>query len=162
MRCLRRTAQSCSSGIDTTPLCKRYRIVDCDLHTHESFSELVLHLQVFNAYAQKRSLQLSDCKFVCDGNILNGTQTAEEVGSKMLARSPLLPELSMTSSVHPAGSIGRWGCHRHDGLTDRRMITTRRILQPSQLYSTVRLPISWSCSSVFIQRTPCSSYTILC
>ena len=137
-------------------------IVDCDLHTHESFSELVLHLQVCNAYAQKRSLQLSDCKFVCDGNILNGTQTAEEVGSKMLARSPLLPELSMTSSVHPAGSIGRWGCHRHDGLTDRRMITTRRILQPSQLYSTVRLPISWSCSSVFIQRTPCSSYTILC
>ncbi|DBA67384.1 hypothetical protein WJX79_011125 [Trebouxia sp. C0005] len=34
--------------------------------------------KVFNAYAQKRSLQLSDCKFVCDGNILNGTQTAEE------------------------------------------------------------------------------------
>ncbi len=99
------------------------------MHTYESFGELLLHLQVFNAYAQKRSLQLSDCKFVCDGNILNGTQTAEEVCNEMLARSFVRPELSMTSSIHPAGSIGRWGCHRHDGLTDRRMIRTHCILQ---------------------------------
>ncbi len=138
---MRRTAQSCSSRLDITPLCKRCNLVTTSwlltarcgsfkMRTYESFGELFLHLQVFNAYAQKRSLQLSDCKFVCDGNILNGTQTAEEVCNKMLARSPLTHELSMASSMHSAGSIGRWGCHRHDGLTDRRMIRTHCVLQP--------------------------------
>ena len=56
---------------------------ECELRKHGLLTvkscESCTFMQVFNAYAQKKSLQLADCKFVCDGNILNGTQTAEEV-----------------------------------------------------------------------------------
>ena len=36
-------------------------------------------LQVFNAYATRKSLELKDCKFLYDGAILMGSQTPEEV-----------------------------------------------------------------------------------
>ncbi len=78
---------------------------------------LCIVLKVFNAYASKKSLVLTDCKFVCDGNILNGTQTAAEVMPashfalrKAYASKPLL-QLSMHQCCYLAGPVGRWGCH---------------------------------------------------
>lgn len=42
-------------------------------------------MKVFNAYATRKSLELKDCKFLCDGSLLQGDVTPEQVTDAILS-----------------------------------------------------------------------------